>query len=142
VAKLRGEPLPDGLPPIDVDAVRDALAAIRDAVRAGDLASCHDIAEGGFLTAVAECCLAGGLGAELELGASADRLAQLFGEGPGGFVVSGPEERLHELAQRIPLQVLGRVGGDRLAVRVADVAVEARLDELREAHAALRRFFP
>jgi len=46
--KLRGEPLPDGLSPVDLDAVRAAQGAIRDAVREGLVASAHDIAEGGF----------------------------------------------------------------------------------------------
>ena len=63
-------------------------------MRAGALSSAHDIAEGGFLVAVAESCLAGGIGATLDLGASDDPWAHLFGEGPGGFVVSGPREAL------------------------------------------------
>ena len=46
---------------------RASQRAIRDAVRAGALSSAHDIAEGGLATALAECCLAGGLGAEVVL---------------------------------------------------------------------------
>src|SRR5689334_17142650 len=42
--KLCGAPLPDGLPAVDVAAVRAGFDAIRAAVRAGDLQSCHDIA--------------------------------------------------------------------------------------------------
>ena len=68
LAKLRGEELPLGLEPIDIAAVRAAQVAIRDAVRDGSLSSAHDVAEGGFLVAVAESCLAGGLGATLDLG--------------------------------------------------------------------------
>ena len=37
LAKLRGQPLPDGLPEIDLEARVAALAAVRDAVRAGAL---------------------------------------------------------------------------------------------------------
>jgi hypothetical protein len=94
--------------------------------------------------AVAECCLAGGLGARLEppassaerleargappassaerlearrapLPSSADRLeARLFGEGPGAFVVSGPRRAL--AAFGAAATVLGEVGGDELAL--------------------------
>ena len=64
LAKLRGEPLPDGLPAIDLDAVLATQAAVRDAVRSGALASAHDIAEGGLAVALAECCLAGRAGSE------------------------------------------------------------------------------
>ena len=79
LAKLRGRPLPDGLPDIDVTAVGSAIETIRDAVREGVVTSCHDIAEGGFLVAVAECCLAGRLGAALDLGPSDDPFLHLFG---------------------------------------------------------------
>ena len=65
LAKLRGEPLPDELPELDLEHVATVLAAIREAVRAGDLTTCHDIAEGGWLVALAEACLAGGIGARM-----------------------------------------------------------------------------
>jgi phosphoribosylformylglycinamidine synthase II len=142
LAKLCGEPLPDELPEIDVAAVRRAIEAVRDAVRAGTLSSCHDIAEGGLLTAVAECCLAGGVGATLDLGPSDRATTHLFGEGPGGFVVSGPGEALEELAARVPLDVFGEVGGDALVVRIGGEGLSVPLTELRAAHAELERFFP
>jgi phosphoribosylformylglycinamidine synthase subunit PurL len=140
--KLCGEPLPDRLRAVDVAAVRAAIEAIRDAVRAGALTSCHDIAEGGFLVAVAECCLAGGVGATLDLGPSDAPLLHLFGEGAGGFVVSGPREALDDLATRVPLDVFGAVGGDALSVAIAGRSLSLPLDELRRAHAALERLFP
>jgi phosphoribosylformylglycinamidine synthase II len=142
LAKLRGEPLPDGLPSVDLIHERAALEAIRDAVREAAITSCHDVAEGGFLVAVAECCLAGGLGATLELGPSADPWCHLFGERPGGFVLSGPREALDALATRIPLDVFGTVGGDALAVEIGGERERWALAELREAHAALARLFP
>jgi phosphoribosylformylglycinamidine synthase len=142
LSKLRGDPLPDGLPPVDVAKVRAAQEAIRDAVRAGELSSAHDIAEGGFLVAVAEACLAGGIGATLELGESDDPLVHLFGEGPGGFVVSGPREALEALSARVPLDVFGIVGGEALDVRIADEAILVPLGELRAAHGSLAVLFP
>ena len=141
LAKLRGEALPDGLPDVDIEAVAAAQAAIRWAVREGLLSSCHDIAEGGFAVAVAECCLAGAIGATLSLGPSADEWAELFGEGPGGFVVSGSSPALERLAERVPLDIFGVVGGDDLRITIAGESIEASLDELREAHASLARFF-
>ncbi|HET6172976.1 MAG TPA: AIR synthase-related protein, partial [Gaiellales bacterium] len=142
LAKLRGEPLPDGLPGFDAAKVRAAQAAIRDAVRAGELSSAHDIAEGGFLVAVAESCLAGGVGAALDLGPSDDPWNHLYGEGAGGFVVSGPREVLARLAERVPLDVFGTVGGDELEVAIGDWRFAATLTELREANSALVGLFP
>jgi phosphoribosylformylglycinamidine (FGAM) synthase-like enzyme len=158
LAKLRGEPLPDGLPGPEVDAVRAAQTAVRDAVRAGVLSSAHDIAEGGLAVALAECCLAGGIGAEVELppgllggeggahtharageAGAADALAEaLFGEGAGGFLLSGRAEALARLAAEMPLSVIGRVGGASLAIAAAGERVEVELAELERAHGALR----
>ena len=162
--KLRGEPLPDGLAEFDLDAVRDAQIAVREAVRAGTLASAHDIAEGGLGIALAECCLAGGLGAEVELrddfretiSPQASRggtvspvsspMTALFGEGPGGFVVSGSAEALGKLAERVTVQMIGAVGGDWLSINVGDeagrsAAVTITLAELADAHSTLAQLF-
>ena len=155
LAKLRGEPLPDGLPAIDLEAVLATQAAIREAVRSGALASAHDIAEGGLAVALAECCLAGGMGASAALdanggpGATATALAatdeparSLFGEAPGGFVVSGSRDALEELARHAPLRLLGEVGGESLRIDLGAEILELTLVELDEAHGALRALFP
>jgi phosphoribosylformylglycinamidine synthase II len=142
LAKLRGEALPDGLPAVDVAQVVGVLDAVRAAVRAGVLSSCHDIAEGGFLVAVAECCLAGDLGAELDLGDSGDVWLDLFGERPGGFVVSGPREALERLGEQVPVDVLGTVGGDVLEVAIGSLREQWALADLRDASSALAPLFP
>jgi phosphoribosylformylglycinamidine synthase len=142
LAKLRGEPLPDGLAEIDVDHCVRVLRAIREAVRSGDLSSCHDVAEGGFLVAVAEACLAGGRGASLHIESPGTwDEAILFGEDACGFVVSGPREALERLGRQIPLDVFGEVGGDELLLD-RDAGLAWSLGELREAHSALASLFP
>jgi phosphoribosylformylglycinamidine synthase subunit PurL len=117
LAKLRGQPPHGQLPLVTAAAVRDAHRAVRDGVRREALTNAHDIAEGGIAVALAECCLAGGIGARVEID------LDLFAEAPGrGFLVSGP--RLDGF------NVIGRVGGDRLEiVGRLDLAVSA----LREA---------
>ncbi|HWI74592.1 MAG TPA: AIR synthase-related protein, partial [Baekduia sp.] len=142
LSKLRGEPLPDGLPPVDIAHVSATLAAIRDAVRAGELSSAHDVAEGGFLVAVAESCLSGGLGAALDLGDATDVWTTLFGERPGGFVVSGPREALERLGDETPVAIFGTVGGGHLEIAVSDLSERWSLAELREANGALAPLFP
>jgi phosphoribosylformylglycinamidine synthase II len=146
LAKLRGEPLPTSLPQADFDAVKQAQAAIRDAVRAGDLASAHDMAEGGFLVAIAECCLAGGIGARIEFpdsdGASyADIEPYLFGEAVGGFIVSGTREAIERLAERVPTDVFGTVGGGALEIRLGAEPITVPLDHLHAVHGSLRTAF-
>jgi phosphoribosylformylglycinamidine synthase II len=146
LAKLRGQALPDGLTGVDVDAVRSAQIAVRESVRASGLSSAHDIAEGGLAIALAECCVAGGIGARIELGELSSRAEEaLFGEGPGGFVVSGPAVALSELAQDAPLHRLGTVGGDALELGLAQrgevQTIALSLDELARAHARLAELF-
>jgi phosphoribosylformylglycinamidine synthase subunit PurL len=147
LAKLRGEPLPDGLPAVDLGAVRAAQFAILGAVRAGGLSSAHDIAEGGLAVALAESCLGGGLGAELELPADwvaavgGDPWTALFGEGPGGFIVSGTPGGVRALGRRTPVSVLGTVGAGVLSIALAGATLHATLDELAAAHEALGELF-
>jgi phosphoribosylformylglycinamidine synthase len=149
LAKLLGQPLPDGLPEVDIARVLVAHAAVRDAMRAGLLASAHDIAEGGLAVALAECCLAGGIGAQVELGEDLWETitlpAALFGEDPGGFVVSGEAGALRTLAEHAPVVSIGRVGDDVLSIveagATAGTALTLTLDELAAAHRALSELF-
>ena len=136
LAKLGGGELPRGLPEPDLEAVRDALATMREAVRAGGVSSAHDIAEGGLAVALAECCLAGGLGASVDIAADGKTLALLYGEGPGAFVVSGPREAVAELGT-----VIGEVGGGELHISTTDADFAFSLPALFEAHSALAESF-
>jgi len=119
VAKLRGERAAGELPPMDMKAVRDAQADVRNRVRVQALHNAHDIAEGGLAVALAECCLAGGIGARVEVA------LDVFGEAPGrAFVVSGPADAL------AGLRIIGRVGGEELEI-AGELKVAVR--ELRSA---------
>jgi phosphoribosylformylglycinamidine synthase subunit PurL len=129
LSKLRGEPIAGELPPADLGSLRALHAAVRRGVRDGVLRSAHDVAEGGLAVALAEACLAGGLGAQVDFGAPADE-ALLFGEGPGAFVVSGPAEALTRFGATA--RVIGTVGGD--ALRIEGV-LDVPLAELSRAHA-------
>jgi phosphoribosylformylglycinamidine synthase len=134
-AKLRGEPLSGELPQADLGELHMTHAAVRQAVRSGALRSAHDVAEGGLAIAIAECCIGGGLGAEIDLGALAarglDRDGLLFGEGPGAFVVSGPPGALRAFGSAAI--ELGAVRGDTLTFTGAECSVA--VSELTRIHA-------
>jgi phosphoribosylformylglycinamidine synthase subunit PurL len=127
LAKLRGAPPEGELPAADLGELRAVHAAIRQAVRSGALRSAHDVAEGGLAVALAECCLAGGHGAEVTVDSGEDAL---FGEGPGAFVVSGPHDAFAAFGAAVT--VIGTVGGDEL--RIAD-ALALPVAELAGVHA-------
>jgi phosphoribosylformylglycinamidine synthase subunit PurL len=129
LAKLRGRPPAGELPAADLGELRAVHAAIRQAVRSGALHSAHDVAEGGLAVALAECCVAGGIGAELEIDGAGDAL--LFGEGPGAFVVSGPRDAFAAFGSAVT--VIGVVGGDEL--RIAG-ALALPVSDLADVHAS------
>ena len=138
LSKLGGAELPTALADVPLDAALDALDAVREAIRAGTLSSAHDVADGGVAVALAECCLAGGVGAHVRLGgATHGPLRLLFGEGPGGFVVSGPAEVLDALGERTRMRPIGEVGGETLRISAAHRDFEVTLERMREAHGAL-----
>ncbi len=141
LAKLRGEPLPAELPDVDIEAVREAQAAVRDAVREGLIGSAHDIAEGGIAVALAECALAGSIGAAVTIDGGDDPWQACFGEAPGGFICCGHPTALAQLAERCSVTPLGQVGGDSLRLDLGSQTLELSLEQLRESHRALEAMF-
>jgi len=126
VSKLRGETVQGPLPAADLGEIKALHAAIRQAVRSGALSSAHDVAEGGVATALAEACLANELGATVS---GLESEAELFGEGPGAFVVSGPEDALRAFGGAA--RIIGTVGGAALTI---EGVLSVPVDELRRAH--------
>jgi phosphoribosylformylglycinamidine synthase len=140
LAALRGE-LAAGLEAFNLGTVRRALELVREAVRSGALATAHDVSDGGVACAVAECAIAGGVGASLDLEplmhrARADASEALFGEGPGGVVVSGRRDALMELsrnASSVGFLALGTVGGDDLRLTAGAATIELSIEDARRA---------
>ena len=121
LAKLRGVAPVGALPVSDGSVLRVVHGTVRARVRSGAFASAHDISEGGVAVALAECCIAGGLGASVRLPRGLDP----FGEAPGrAFVVSGSAEALAGFV------VIGQVGGEALFI---DDLLEIAVSELRAA---------
>ena len=82
-----------GKPPrVNFDLERRVQKVCREGIRNGWVSSAHDSAEGGVAIAIAECCIAGNLGAEIKLEIappSANRLDEvLFAEGGARILVS------------------------------------------------------
>jgi phosphoribosylformylglycinamidine synthase len=126
--KLRGG-LSGELPEVDLERQARALGVLREAVRSGLVASAHDVSEGGLAVALAECCIAGGRGAWVKLPSD----DMLFGEGPGGVVVSGPPGELDKLAETAAesgFMWLGQVGGDLLVASAPAASLSVPVAQL------------
>ena len=92
-----------GRPPaLDMDAEKKLQAFLREAIDQKLLQSAHDVSDGGLAIALAECCIAGGIGAHGEWNKVNAR--ELFGERTATAVISlspGREETIkHLLAQQ------------------------------------------
>lgn len=102
--------------------------ALVESAKRGLLSSAHDLSDGGFLVALAECCVSGAdadapmIGCRVSIKSGRTRLDELmFGEAPSRVIVSMPESALKtfgKLATASAWAVIGRVGGDSLSVAV------------------------
>jgi phosphoribosylformylglycinamidine synthase len=126
LAKLRGE-LGAGLPQPDIAAVAAACADVRKAVRAGKLASAHDVSDGGLACALAEAAIGAALGCRVDLQHLRERGCSpeeaLFGEGSGGFLISGERAALEGLGATF----LGTVGGAEIEIAAGDRSLTVEL---------------
>jgi phosphoribosylformylglycinamidine synthase II len=148
LAKLRGD-LGPGLPGVDFAEVRTAIELVRDTARQGRITAAHDVSDGGLACALAECAIAGGIGIRADLdplvelrGGSGE--SALFGEGPGGFVITGPAAELARLAdegERAGVSVLriGEVDGHAIELAAAETELTVPLGDAESAWRSMTR---
>jgi phosphoribosylformylglycinamidine synthase II len=145
-----------GKPPrVDFELERCVQKLCREGIRNGWIRSAHDCAEGGLAVALAESCIAGKLGAKINLGLPSSNSQRwdevLFGEGGARIVVSiAPEhEEIWEslLNQQLAnyWQKLGKVSNSHtdLGVLTSDnqTLINVRIEDMsdRYSHAIERR---
>ncbi|MCP4593302.1 MAG: phosphoribosylformylglycinamidine synthase subunit PurL, partial [bacterium] len=107
---------------------------VSKAVRSGEVSSAHDLGDGGLAVALAEMCIAGGLGASVQLDAinGDDPFDQLFEEYPTGYLLECADE---DQARRLDAVCIGRtVAEPRLTVTTdGRVLIDADVPTLSEA---------
>ncbi|MFO1154825.1 MAG: phosphoribosylformylglycinamidine synthase subunit PurL [Rhodospirillales bacterium] len=110
-------------PPVDLAGERRTGDFVRRQIEAGRIDTCHDLADGGLLVALAEMAIAGGRGAALDQPAPGmtTLAGWLFGEDQGRYLVALPSADVDALAAAaaedgVPMAVIGAVGGARLTV--------------------------
>ena len=132
---------------VDLDLERGVQAFLRRAISTGLVASAHDLADGGLAVALAEACIASGLGASVEVPAGATRLDRLlFAEGGARILVSVAPEQANAWQQAldqagaagpaVPAQRLGQVQASPvLAISQADQALlQLPISELKQSY--------
>jgi phosphoribosylformylglycinamidine synthase subunit PurL len=109
-------------PPVDLAAERRTGDFVRGLIAEGRVSTCHDVADGGILIALAEMAIAGNLGAAVDVPAGTGPLhAWLFGEDQGRYLLAIEADavetvRRAAVAAGVSAQPIGVTGGDRLTV--------------------------
>jgi phosphoribosylformylglycinamidine synthase len=115
--------------------------------------SMHDLSEGGFAVALAECALVHGVGVQVNLTDAASEGAPrpdaaLFGERQTRVILSAQPSHVGEIvalahAHGLACYVIGETGGDRLTIRWdGEPSIDLPLEQCRAAYeGAIPRWF-
>ncbi|MEX6509022.1 phosphoribosylformylglycinamidine synthase subunit PurL [Jiella sp. M17.18] len=121
----------DGAPPtVDLAEEKRHGDFVRGLIRTGHVRTCHDISDGGLGVAVAELCIASGVGASISVGDGAGH-ALLFGEDQARYVIAAEAADADAVvseaaAAGVPLRRLGVAGDDRLVIlKRLDLSIQA-----------------
>ena len=127
-------------PPPHVDLAHEIKVqdAVRDLIRAGLVRSAHDCSEGGLAVAIAESCFnpKQRFGAEIKISAAETAAATtLFNESQSRIVISVAPENLDKTMSIlekacVPFQQLGKVGGDKLRIQIANEKLSWPISDL------------
>ncbi len=129
------------VPRVDTALSKRTFAALHRAIGQGLVASCHDLSDGGLGVALAECAIAGDLGAQIDLshvpgaGSVPRNDSLLFSESQGRFVITvSPEKaaRFEAALAGLPCACVGLVtaqpkltiGGGDGASEIISLSVE------------------
>ncbi|CAM3013527.1 phosphoribosylformylglycinamidine synthase subunit PurL [Paenibacillus sediminis] len=128
----------EGRPPqIDLDVEKKLLSSVLEAIQAGLVQSAHDLSEGGLAVALAESCISGGLGAQVNVVTDLRSDIALFSESQSRILLSAAPDKAAQLQEMlvnngVPAAVLGKVQGTDLVVNVnGQRAVSESVNELK-----------
>jgi len=108
-------------PEVDLEAERRLVHLLVALAKHRKLASAHDLSDGGLAVALAESAMKSGFGVAIACDSNVRPSALLFGESTGRALVSfdpRSEAAVRAAAEqsKVPIAVIGRVGGERLEI--------------------------
>ncbi|MGG1401345.1 phosphoribosylformylglycinamidine synthase subunit PurL [Bacillus salipaludis] len=114
--KIEGRP-----PQLNLSLERNIQAFTLKVIREGFVQSAHDAAEGGLAVAIAESCISGNIGAEIQLTDELRTDISLFSETQSRIVLSVLKEhvgKVQEIAKlmEVPIIEIGKVRGKELSI--------------------------
>lgn len=129
-----------GKPPqLDLEREKAVQSCCLEAIQLGLVKSAHDLSEGGLAVALAECAVAGQVGAEIIVETQMAAHLNLFSESQSRIILSVDSAAVKSLAElaakhQVPYQVMGVVGGEHLVIKTqkAKVLVDLSLQEIED----------
>ena len=121
-------------PSVDLAIERRNGDFIRKIIGNGLVTACHDISDGGLLVALAEMCMAGVRGANLNFD---EDVGSLFGEDQSRYLIATTSRDLEPISNaaklaNIPVRIIGTVGGETLTLNTANAISVSELIEIHE----------
>lgn len=124
------------LPKVDLKGLPKTFDALFKGINSGKILSCHDVSEGGIISAIFEMCVGGNCGVEIKLVGDF-----LFNETAGNFVVEVENEKIAKaLFKNVPYKILGKTKEEK-QINVEKL-FKAYIKELKQAwQEPMRRLF-
>lgn len=128
----------DGLcPKVDLNLLPKTFDVIYSGIQKDKILSCHDVSEGGVITAIFEMCVGGDCGISFKIPAEL-----IFNETAGCFIVEVANEKIaKQLFKNVPCKILGKTQKNP----VIDIknSFSANVNELKKVwQEPMRRMFP
>ncbi len=114
----------EGRPPVlDLQVEKRLLASVLGAIQSGLVQSAHDLSEGGLAVAIAESCISGGLGAQVNVDTELRSDFALFSESQSRILLSVSPEKAEQLktyieGHGVPVVKIGTVEGSNLSIDI------------------------
>jgi phosphoribosylformylglycinamidine synthase II len=129
----------EGRPPsLDLKVEKILQNTVLSAIQKGLVTSAHDLSEGGLAVGLAESCISGSLGAEVDFATDLRDDISLFSESQSRIILSVSVDKADELQkwiaeQGVPYQVLGMVKGKDLTIKInGKQAIQSPVDHLQK----------
>ena len=122
------------VPDVDIPVLRTSMEVVIGGIERSAVVSCHDISDGGLAVALAEMCIGGDVGTEVDL-SKMEKLrsdVKLFSESNTRWLVElkkGKEKQLPR-DRKVKVTRLGSVGGSSLSISSGKKLVDLEVDEL------------
>ena len=126
-----------GLPPkVNLKNEKKIGDVIRDLININKLDTVHDISDGGFLVALTEMSISGGIGVKIHLDEKDISPKFLFGEDQGRYIISVPDELISDIlrileSKNIFFQKIGKTSGTKIIINDSE---EIEIKSLKKIH--------